>query len=231
MNLCIIPARGGSKRIPRKNIKTFSGKPMISYAIEASIESGLFEHIVVTTEDFEVARVAREFGAETPFMRSTSLADDYTPTVPVVADAIIRCKTLGWSIDNVCCIYPCVPFIQKGDLLESLRLLETAGPDYVFPIVEFPAAIQRAMLRGTDGRVSPFFPESELVRTQDFEPAYHDAGQFYWGKWSTWLSNPLIHKSGAGLIIPRVRALDIDTNDDWTLAELMYKAIQKSQRN
>jgi pseudaminic acid cytidylyltransferase len=228
IKIAVIPARGGSKRIPRKNVRIFSGRPMIAYAISAARESGLFEHIVVSTDDQEIAQVARECGAETPFMRTAALADDYTPTVPVVADAIVRCETLGWSINDVCCIYPCVPFIQTGDLREALRLLETSGADYAFPIVEFSSAIQRAMRRGTDGRVSPFFPDGELVRTQDLESGYHDAGQFYWGKRNTWLSKPLIHSSGAGLIIPRARAVDIDTDDDWTLAELMHQAIQKS---
>jgi len=231
VRLCVIPARGGSTRIPRKNIKEFYGKPMIAYAIEASVESNLFEHVVVSTDDDEVAQIAREYGAEIPFMRVAALADDYTPTVPVVADAILRCETLSWTIDEVCCVYPCVPFLQAGDLRETLRLLESSGADYVFPIVEFPAAIQRAMRRGSDGRVSPFFPDTELVRTQDLEPAYHDAGQFYWAKRNTWLRNPHIRSSGAGLIIRRERAVDIDTEDDWVLAELMHQAIPKSLRS
>jgi len=224
MNICVIPARGGSKRIPRKNIRVFSGRPMIDYAISAARESGLFEHIVVSTDDQEIAQLSRECGAETPFMRTATLADDHTPTVPVVADAIVRCESLGWSINDVCCIYPCVPFIQTVDLREALRLLKVSGADYAFPIAEFPAAIQRAMRLGTDGRVSPFFPDGELVRTQDLESAYHDAGQFYWGKRSAWLSNPLIHSSGAGLIIPKARTVDIDTDEDWDMAEMMHQA-------
>lgn len=224
MRVAVIPARGGSKRIPRKNIRDFAGRPMIAYAISAARESSLFEHIVVSTDDNEVARIARENGAETPFERDENLADDYTPTVPVVADAIVRCESLGWGVDDVCCIYPCVPFINIEDLKDALRLLETSGADYTFPIVEYPSAVQRAMRRDSDERVRPFFSGDELVRTQDLEPAYYDAGQFYWGKRDAWINNPLIHSSGAGLIIPKVRALDIDTNDDWALAELMYKA-------
>ena len=231
MNLCVIPARGGSKRVPRKNIRFFAGRPMIDYAISAARESGLFERIVVSTDDQEIAQVARECGAKTPFMRAAALADDHTPTVPVVADAIVRCETLGWTIDDVCCIYPCVPFIEGGDLREALRFLESSVATYVFPIVEFPAAIQRAMRRNTDGRVSPFSPDGELIRTQDLETAYYDAGQFYWGKRNAWLSNPLIHSSGAGLVIPKTRAVDIDTEDDWALAELIHQATHKSHRN
>lgn len=229
MKIAVIPARGGSKRIPRKNIRDFAGRPMIAYAIAAARESGLFQHVVVSTDDDEIARIARENGAETPFERTKVLADDYTPTAPVVADAIVQCETLGWSVDEVCCIYPCVPFIRIEDIFSALRLLESSGADYSFPIVEYPSAVQRAMRREADGRVRPLFPGDELTRTQDIEPAYHDAGQFYWGGRNAWLSNPLIHSSGAGLIIPRARAVDIDTNDDWTLAELMLEAIKNSR--
>ncbi|MDC0992877.1 pseudaminic acid cytidylyltransferase [Alphaproteobacteria bacterium] len=226
MSLCVIPARGGSKRIPRKNIRIFNGKPMIVYAIELARDSGLFEHIVVSTDDEETAQVAREFGAKTPFIRSEALADDYSPTAPVVADAIVRCEALGWSIDKVCCIYPCVPLIQVSDLQETFRLLESHDADYLFPIVEFPAAIQRALRLGNDGWVRPFSPKYELVRTQDLEPAFHDAGQFYWGKRDSWIDNPLIHSSGAGFVLPRTRVVDIDTDADWALAELIHQVTQ-----
>ena len=226
MSLCVIPARGGSKRIPRKNIRIFNGKPMIVYAIELARDSGLFEHIVVSTDDEETAQVAREFGAKTPFIRSAALADDYSPTAPVVADAIVRCEALGWSIDKVCCIYPCVPLVQVSDLQEAFRLLESHDADYLFPIVEFPAAIQRALRLGNNGWVQPFSPNYELVRTQDLEPAFHDAGQFYWGKRNSWIDNPLIHSSGAGFVLPRTRVVDIDTDADWALAELIHQVIQ-----
>lgn len=231
MSLCVIPARGGSKRIPRKNIRIFNGKPMIAYAIELARHSGLFEHIVVSTDDEETAQVAREFGAETPFIRSAALADDYSPTAPVVADAIVRCEALGWSIDKVCCIYPCVPLAQVSDLQEALRLLESHEVDYLFPIVEFPAAIQRALRLDNNGRVSAFFSSYELVRTQDLEPAYHDAGQFYWGKRNSWVDNLLIHSSGAGFVLPRTRVVDIDTDADWELAELIHQVIQPLKGN
>jgi N-acylneuraminate cytidylyltransferase len=226
MRLAVIPARGGSKRIPRKNIRLFAGRPMIAYAIAVARESGLFERVVVSTDDEEIAQIARKNGAETPFMRPQSLADDYTPTVPVIADAIIRCKRIGWNISQVCCIYPCVPFVRATDLIDGLRLLETSRADYAFSIAEFPAAIQRAMRRDPGGRVSPFFDGDELVRTQDMEQAFYDAGQFYWGGQAAWLNNPRIHSSGAGLIIPRTRVIDIDTNDDWAIAELMQKEFQ-----
>jgi pseudaminic acid cytidylyltransferase len=225
MRIAVIPARGGSKRIPRKNILDFAGRPMIAYAIEAAHESGLFEHVIVSTNDEEIAQIARENGAETPFMREEALADDFTPTVTVVADAIGRCESLGWKVGYVCCIYPCVPFIRSTDLSDALHLLEISGADYAFPIVQFPSAVQRAMRRDPNGRLKSFFPGDELLRTQDLEPTYHDAGQFYWGAREAWFRNSFIHSGGAGLIISRTRAVDIDTSDDWMLAELMFKSM------
>jgi len=224
MNLAIIPARGGSKRIPRKNIKRFDGKPMIAHAIAAARSSGLFAHVVVSTDDEEVARIAVEWGGQTPFMRPPELADDHTPTVPVIAHAINACEKLGWHAGHICCIYPCAPFIQTDELRAALELLEKTGADYSFPVTEFPSAIQRALKRSQTGRMAPFYPEYELVRTQDLEPAYHDAGQFYWGKRQAWLSNPRVHASGVGLVIPHWRTVDIDTPEDWRRAEMLYRA-------
>jgi len=226
VNIAVIPARGGSKRIPRKNIKLFAGKPMIAYAIEAAVQCGLFAHVVVSTDDEEIAAVAKERGAETPFPRPPQLADDHTPTVPVIAHAVTACKGLGWQFDYVCCIYPGVPFIQQGDVKSALRLLEgDASAEYSFPITEFPSAIQRALRRKESGLVEPFYPEHELTRTQDLEPAYHDAGQFYWGHERAWLNNPKIHKSGIGLVIPSWRVVDIDTLEDWQRAEVIHQAL------
>lgn len=223
--VAIIPARGGSKRIPRKNIKPFAGKPMIVHAIAAAQESGLFGHIVVTTDDPEISEIARNAGAETPFVRPSSLADDHTPTVPVVAHAIEALEQAGWQIDTACCIYPGVPFIQVTDLAAALALLCDSGADYAFPVAEFPAAIQRALRRNLEGRMSPFHPEFELTRTQDLEPAYHDAGQFYWGNRDAWLSNPRLHRNAAGLVIPSWRVVDIDTPEDWQRAEILHRSL------
>ncbi|MBK6637173.1 MAG: pseudaminic acid cytidylyltransferase [Rhodocyclaceae bacterium] len=228
MKIAVIPARGGSKRIPRKNIKPFAGKPMIAYAIEAAKVSGLFEHIVVTTDDEEIGDFARDYGAETPFLRPTELADDHTPTVPVVAHAIQACCSLGWGVEHVCCIYPAVPFLQVSDLAAAFKLLQRSGTDYSFPIAEFPAAIQRALKRGADGRMQPLQLEHELTRTQDLEPGYYDAGQFYWGSAQAWLTNNRIHRSGVGLVIPAWRVVDIDTWDDWDRAQLMWRALCSS---
>jgi len=225
MNLAVIPARGGSKRIPRKNIKSFAGKPMIAYAIEAALASGLFSRVIVTTDDDEIASLAKKYGAEAPFVRPSDLADDHTPTVPVIAHAIGACEALGWQVSAACCIYPGVPFIQIADLRDAWNLLLQSRAGYSFPVSEFPSAIQRALKRNDEGSIQPFFPEYELVRTQDLEVAYHDAGQFYWGWRDSWFEFSRIHSHGVGLPIPNWRVVDIDTNDDWTRAELFHKAI------
>lgn len=228
MNIAVIPARGGSKRIPRKNIKPFAGKPMIAHAIDAAKASGLFDRVVVTTDDEEIAAISQQYGAETPFVRPPELADDFTPTVPVVAHAITACESLGWQIDFVCCIYPGVPFIQVADLKAGLELLKTSGANYSFPVTEFPSAIQRGLKRGEHGLMAPFNPEYELTRTQDLEPAYYDAGQFYWGGMRAWLTaDTRLHSGSAGLVIPQWRVVDIDTNDDWVRAELIYRALKE----
>lgn len=230
MKIAVIPARGGSKRIPRKNIKPFGGKPMIAYAIDAAITSGLFEHVIVSTDDDEIGTISRQYGAETPFVRPPELADDHTPTVPVIAHAITACQALGWQVDFACCIYPGVPFIQVDDLKAGFELLKTSGANYSFPVTEFPSAIQRGLKRGQDTRMAPFNPEYEQTRTQDLEQAYYDAGQFYWGGAQAWLSTSTrLHSGSAGLVIPQWRVVDIDTNEDWARAELIYRAMNKKE--
>jgi pseudaminic acid cytidylyltransferase len=226
MNIAIIPARGGSKRIPKKNIKLFYGRPMIAYAITSAFDSGLFAHVIVSTDDDEIAEVARNHGAETPFTRPAKLSNDHAPTVPVIAHAIEACKNLGWSFEYACCIYPSVPLINMEDLKGSLNELRRSGADYCFPVTQFPSAIQRALLRDSDGRMSPFFPENEHVRTQDLDTTYHDAGQFYWGRAKAWLTNAQVHSGGVGYVIPSWRVVDIDTSEDWRRAEIIYSALQ-----
>jgi len=231
MNIAIIPARGGSKRIPRKNIKEFCGKPMIAYAITAAKESGLFEHIVVSTDDEEIALIANAWGAEAPFVRPAELANDYSATVPVVVHAIEVCQRLGWKFDRVCCIYPGVPLIQLKDLTGALALMNNSEADYCFPVTEYPSAIQRAFKLLSNGKLQLFHPEFELTRTQDLEAAYYDAGQFYWGRVDAWLTNPKIHSNGLGYTIPNWRVVDIDTPGDWRRAELLYKSAINQQNN
>jgi pseudaminic acid cytidylyltransferase len=228
MSIAIIPARGGSKRIPRKNIKNFCGKPMIAYAITAARTSGLFEHVVVSTDDNEIAKIARDLGAETPFVRPDELANDFTATVPVIAHAIVACKGLGWNFEHVCCIYPSVPFIQIDDLNGALKLLKSSQSEYCFPITEFPSVIQRALKLLSDGKIQLFYPDYEKTRTQDIEAAYYDAGQFYWGSVVAWLNNSKILSNGRGYVIPNWRVIDIDTDSDWQRAERMYLANLKT---
>jgi len=225
----VIPARGGSQRIAGKNIRNFAGKPMIAHAIAAAIRTKMFERIVVSTDDDEIARIAREFGAETPFKRPRELSDATTPTVPVIAHAISACEEMGWKSKMTCCIYPAVPFVRSEDFKGALELYRNTKADYSFPVVEFQAVVQRALKRDSIGKVSPFYPEYQITPTQELEPAYHDAGQFYWGSPSSWMHNPEIHSGGAGYPIPNWRVVDIDTEDDWKRAELMMYALEKKQ--
>jgi pseudaminic acid cytidylyltransferase len=224
MRIAVIPARGGSKRIPRKNVKPFAGRPMIAYAVDAARRSGLFDHVVVSTDDAEIAATARACGAEVPFTRPVELADDHTPTVPVVAHAVQACRDLGWHAEQVCCIYPGVPFLQVQDLQAALALLEQ-GATYAFPVAPFPSAVQRALLRQVDGSTAPLFPQFASTRTQDLPPAFHDAGQFYWGGAEAWLAGLNIHLHGRTIVIPHWRVVDIDTPDDWQRAELLHQAL------
>ena len=225
MNLCVIPARGGSKRIPRKNVREFCGKPMIQYPIDAALESALFDHVVVSTDCEEIAKIAGQLGAEVPFSRPAELSDDHAPTVPVIAHAIEACESLGWKSGNVCCIYPCTPFLKTEDLRHALDVLTSSGANYCFPVTPFPHPIQRAVKRDDLDRLSPFFPEYERVRSQDLEAAYHDAGQFYWGTSSAWAQNRSIFNTGAGIVLPNWRVVDIDTPEDWTRAEILFRAL------
>lgn len=227
MNLCIIPARGGSKRISGKNIKEFCGKPMIAYAIETAQSSNLFDHIVVSTDDSLTADIARQFGAQVPFRRPSYLSDDFTPTVSVVKHAISEAEQLGMVFESVCCIYPAVPLIQSNDLRLALALLIGKTDLYSFPITEFPSSPYRALKLGTNNRLEPVYPESELKRSQDLTESYHDAGQFYWARKATWQSVERIHSNGIGLVVPRWRVVDIDTPEDWEMAALLYGALQR----
>jgi pseudaminic acid cytidylyltransferase len=228
MRIAVIPARGGSKRIPRKNIKLFHGKPMIGYAISAALDSKVFDKVIVSTDDDEIAKVARAFGAEVPFTRPVELADDHTPTVPVIAHAITACQNMGWDVKEVCCIYPGVPFISTRDLCTAYEQLLSSGAHYVFPVTGFPSPIQRALRRLPGGAVKPFQPEHAATRTQDLEPCFFDVGQFYWGKTSAWLQGLNLHMNGVTLVIPEWRVVDIDTLADWQRAELLYATLSEN---
>jgi pseudaminic acid cytidylyltransferase len=223
MRIAVIPARGGSKRIPRKNIKEFCGKPMIAWAITTALESRLFDHVIVSTDDEEIAAISRKWGAETPFSRPTELADDLTPTVPVIAHAVKACLDQAWEVEYACCIYPCAPFLQADDLIIAFDLLQKNNADFVYPVTEYAHPIQRAMRQLPSGQMQFISPENELTRTQDLEKSYHDSGQFYWGRASAWLEHKRMHTDGLGMRIPSWRAVDIDSMDDWKRAEDIYK--------
>lgn len=227
MNIAIIPARGGSKRIPRKNIKQFAGVPMIAHPIIATKASGLFDHVIVSTDDKEIAEIARQWGAETPFERPANLADDYTPTVPVIAHAVRACQELGWAVDYACCVYPCSPFIVANDLVESLKIAQIQDAEFIYPVTEYPHPVQRALRRVSSGGMQFLSSEFELTRTQDLEKIYYDAGQFYWGKASAWLEQKKMHTDGLGYPVPNWRVVDIDTEDDWRRAELVLNVIKQ----
>lgn len=224
MNIAIIPARGGSKRIPRKNIKPFGGKPMIAWPIEAALGSGCFEHLVVSTDDDEIARVAQEYGAEVPFTRPADLADDYTATVPVIKHAIIECRKAGIDPEFVCCIYATAPFLSAADLQSALQRLRESGAAYAFAVTRFDYPIQRSLRIDDAGHVSMLYPEHYATRSQDLTPAYHDAGQFYWGRTAAWLDElPLFGNQSIAINLPRDRVQDIDTSEDWSRAERMFE--------
>lgn len=227
MRVAVIPARGGSKRIPRKNIRPFCGKPMIAWSILAAQASGCFDRIIVSTDDEEIAGVARQWEAEVPFMRPPELADDSTGTIAVMRHAVEWCIANGTSPDPVCCIYATAPFLRPADLQAGLDLLLSENCDYAFTATEYAAPIQRALRISPTGRVSMLNPEYFTTRSQDLEPAYHDAAQFYWGRASAWIAgHPIFSPTAAALLLPKYRVQDIDTPDDWVRAELLSRVMQ-----
>ena len=227
MRLAVIPARGGSKRIPRKNIKPFGGRPMIAWTIRAALESDLFDRIIVSTDDAEIAEVARALGAETPFVRPADLADDHTGTIPVIAHAVEWQNAHGAQADEVCCLYATAPFIDAYDLRRGLDILHETGADYAFSVTSYAAPIQRALRILEGNRVEMFDPSQFNTRSQDLEEAWHDAGQFYWGQAQAWLARKVLFgRHAAPVILPRHRVQDIDTPEDWHRAELMFQVRQ-----
>lgn len=230
MNIAVIPARGGSKRIPRKNIKPFCGKPMIAWSIEAAKASGCFDAVIVSTDDDEIADVARQFGAEAPFKRPDNLADDHTPTIPVIKHAAQWFEEHVKPVDFVCCLYATAPFLEAGDIQRGLSLLKDSDADYAFSMTSYAFPIQRALRMSTTGRVDMFQPQHFNSRSQDLEDAWHDAGQFYWGRADAWAQEkPLFAGQSVGIPLPRHRVQDIDTPEDWVRAEWLFKAMQAGQ--
>ncbi len=217
-NLCIIPARGGSKRIPRKNIRDFLGKPIIAYSIEAAVKCGLFTEVMVSTDDTEIAEIAQKYGAAVPFFRSEKTANDFATLADVIDEVKTCYKDRRLVFDNICCILPTAPLITVENIRKGYELLLSQNADSVRPVVRFSYPIQRA-LKLSDGKVSMFYPEFQQTRSQDLEPAYHDAGQFYWMKSNVGLRG----QNKFGFEILEMEAHDIDCEEDWVFSELKFR--------
>ena len=229
--VAIIPARGGSKRIPRKNIKEFHGKPLIAYSIQVALESKLFEKVIVSTEDEEIATIAKSYGAEVPFIRPKELSDDFTGTGDVVAHALEYLQSKGERYDLVCTIYATAPLLQAKYLIEGYEALQNSTAVHAFSATSMPFPIQRTFKINKEGRCEMFMPEHYMTRSQDLEEAYQDAGQFYWSKVNETSNEIIFGKDSIPIILPRHLVQDIDTIEDWQRAELMYRVIQEQEKN
>ena len=227
MKIAMITARGGSKRIPRKNIKDFCGKPILAYSIEAALNSGVFDEVMISTEDEEIAEIAQKYGASYPFRRSEKNANDHAMTIDVMLEVVNDYKRIGKIPDAVCCIYPTAPFITEEKLRNANELFEKSGADAVIPVVRFSFPPQRCFV--LDGEYMKYkWKEYELSRSQDLEPYYHDAGQFYFIKTDAMeKQHTLVPIKTAPLIMDEMEVQDIDNMDDWNIAEIKYKAMIK----
>lgn len=227
MSVAIIPARGGSKRIPRKNIKEFCGKPMIAWSIEAAIASKCFDEVIVSTDDQEIADVAKNWGAIVPFMRPAQLSDDHTGTLPVMRHAIRWLEAHKRKIDFACCIYATAPFVSPKCLRSGWETITGSSCDYAFSVTSYAFPIQRAIRISKQNRVAMFNSEYFGARSQDLEEAWHDAGQFYWGTAEAWRTESMIFgERSVPVKLPRYRVQDIDTTEDWVRAEWLFRALQ-----
>ncbi len=230
MNVAVIPARGGSKRIPHKNIKEFCGKPIIAWSIEVAKQSKLFDHILVSTDDKEIAEVAKSYGAEVPFMRPAKFSNDYTGTTEVMAHAVSWAHEEGLNPDAVCCIYATSVFLTLNDLTKGLDALNSGKWQYSFSVTDFDSSIFRSFKKSSNGGVEMFFPEHFGKRSQDLPVALYDAAQFYWGRPEAWINNMRLFDShSCPVLIPRWRIQDIDTKDDWKRAEFLFKLYEQNK--
>ena len=226
-NLCVIPARGGSKRIPKKNIKSFLGKPIIAYSIEAAIQSKLFTEIMVSTDCQETAEIALQYGAKVPFLRSKENSNDFATTYDVIKEIIDEYKKDGVNFENICCIYACAPFVTANNLKHAYQELSNKQVDTIFPIIEYSFPIQRAV-KIYNEKIELFNIDHLNTRSQDLEKSYHDAGQFYWMKSENILNKGrIITDNCSGIIITELEGQDIDNEIDWELAELKFKLLKK----
>ena len=230
MNICVIPARAGSRRIPRKNIKEFNGKPIIAYSIEAALKSNCFSQVIVSTDDDEISEVAKKYGAHVPFVRPDELSNDYVGTIPVIKHTIEWMEDNNNYIENVCCLYATAPFIQSKIISKAYQKLKNSSADYCFSVTSFAFPIQRAIKIVQDNKVDMFYPEHFNTRSQDLEEACHDAGQFYWGKAQAFKAElPLFSEVATPYVLPRYLVQDIDTMEDWIRAEAMYRVLQETE--
>jgi N-acylneuraminate cytidylyltransferase len=223
-SLAIITARGGSKRIPRKNIKHFMGKPMLAYAIEAALSSGLFDEVMVSTDDNEIADIASTFGAKVPFLRSETTANDFATTRDVLLEVIDEYKKQGKEFDEFACIYPCVPFLTSEILCQAHESFSSNKADSLIPVVKYSFPIQRAVKINADGTLAFREIEYATARSQDLEPMYHDVGMFYFYRTQPFISNKAI--KSIPFIMDERSVQDIDTMDDWAMAEMKYKILK-----
>ena len=224
--IAIITARGGSKRIPRKNIKNFLGKPIIAYSIEAALNSKIFDEVMVSTDDKEIAEISKHFGAKIPFIRSKETSDDYATTTDVILEVINKYKSLGREFDYGCCIYPTAPFINSERLCTGYNLLKNSGASSAIPVVNFSYPIERALKIDEKNKLCMIYPENVNKTSQSFVKTYHDAGQYYWFKTSDFLRDKNIFANNTvAIILPETEVQDIDTLDDWKVAELKYKIL------
>ena len=231
MRVAIIPARGGSKRVPQKNIRDFCGKPMLAWSILAAQDSGCIDRVIVSTDDPAIAKVARSYGAEVPFMRPANLADDYTGTTAVVQDAVRWLVANGQEFNEACCLYATAPFVTGEYLRRALEELLAAKAEYAFSVSTYAFPIERALNMTEAGRIAMRYPEHAETRSQDLPEAYHDAGQFYWGTKKAWLEGKAIFADhSVPVILPRHLVQDIDTFEDWERASYMFAALQHQQK-
>ena len=230
MIIAIIPARGGSKRIPKKNIKDFLGKPIISYSITAALKSKLFDEIMASTDDMQIAEISKSLGAKVPFMRSKENSNDYAGTSDVILEVLDKYKENGNIFDYCCCIYPTAPFITPEKLKKSFELFKLKEYDSLFPVVKYSYPIQRSY-KFLNDKISMVWPENYSKRSQDLEQIYHDAGQFYWLKLEEFIKKKQIYTDNTGtIILSELEVQDIDSEEDWKLAEMKFKLLKESKR-
>lgn len=226
--LAIITARGGSKRIPRKNIKEFCGKPIMAYSIEAAKQADVFDEIMVSTDDEEIAEVGRKFGAVVPFFRSPKTSDDFATTADVLTEVLTEYEKMGKKFTHICCIYPTAPFVTARNLKQAMELLVEKQADSVMPVVKFSFPPQRSVVVGENGNLVPKWEEYMNCRSQDLEPFYHDCGQFYCLNVARFLEEKkMIMSNTRPLFMDEMQVQDIDTEEDWRIAEMKYRILNE----